>query len=189
MRNDELSADYVRRASARLKAIDTRTVQAIASNTVDARQKPYFDHLAKLAGETGTFAGFKIIREESAGESAEQEAAAEIAADVSGEPMEPVAAPAGGSDADGGTADANGGEGGDEEERVLYWFFFRVAAAASQEPLIAWESTSRSGRATYLFRESALASSAEAAADRLARGLALVNFKREPIVVVPRFRS
>ena len=90
---------------------------------------------------------------------------------------------------------------GERSAKVLHWFFFRIAPPAAKEPVLAWEATSRQGRATYVFRESALVAgggasvSPDAAADRLARGLALVNFRREPVYlpddslqVQPKFR-
>lgn len=46
---------------ARLKAIDSRTPQAITSNVIDGKLRPYFDELAKLAGDAGIFTGFKHV--------------------------------------------------------------------------------------------------------------------------------
>ncbi len=162
---------------ASLQAIDPKTAKAIVSNVVDTKLRPYFDHLARLAGDAGTFTGFKMIRPEDAAQPSEGEeadasgdegASAEAAVDAAIE------------------ADESAGEGGSEAEPVLHWFFFRIAPPAATEPLLAWEATSRSGRATYVFRESVLASggratSPGAVADRLARGLAFVNFRREPV--------
>ncbi len=167
---------------AALEAIDSNTAKAVVSNVVDAKLRPYFDHLARLAGEAGTFTGFKMIRPEDtgppgdadqdgeAGTLADERAAAEEAADAA------IAADESGKDGE-----------GSEAQPVLHWFFFRIAPPASKEPLFAWEATSRSGRATYLFRESVLSAAmggsagAETAAERLARGLAFVNFHREPV--------
>ncbi len=53
------------------------------------------------------------------------------------------------------------------------WFFFRLA-----ENVAAWEASTGSGRATYFFR---MAPAFETAAAALTRGLALVNFRREPV--------
>jgi hypothetical protein len=62
-----------------------------------------------------------------------------------------------------------------EEERqpVFFWFFFPVACN-----VVAWEASTGAGRATYFFRHAGAV--AEAVAD-LTRGLALINFRREPI--------
>ena len=175
---------------ARLKAIDPKTLQAIATNMLDAKLKPYFDLLAKLAGEAGTFAGFKIIR---AGgqDSGEEDACDESreAADASGAERETggQAAEASGSDeaAGAGTSEEDS-QSEAEEQPILHWFFFRIAPPAAKEPVFAWEATSRSGRATYVFREALLngggrALSPDTAAEQLARGLAFVNFRREPV--------
>jgi hypothetical protein len=180
---------------ATLKAIDPKTPQAIVSTVVDAKLRPYFNHLAKLAGEAGTFAGFKMIRAEDTGESgeaADEAAAGEAAAAQSTPGTEPAADGA----PDSSDPAAVGGEPAREdveeqgeagEQPVLHWFFFRIAPPAAKEPVLAWEATSRAGRATYLFRESALTAgshatvSPDAVAERLARGLALVNFRREPV--------
>jgi hypothetical protein len=71
--------------------------------------------------------------------------------------------------------DAGGeSEGAKKDERPLFfWYFFPLANG-----LAAWEATTGSGRATYLFRAPSPAGTAIA---RLTRGLALVNFRREPV--------
>jgi hypothetical protein len=61
-------------------------------------------------------------------------------------------------------------EDGMDEKPLFFWFFFPIAG----KDLVAWEATTGSGRATYLFRS-------EVTVDRLTRGLALVNFRREPV--------
>jgi hypothetical protein len=195
----------------RLKTIDTRTCKAVVSNVIDAKLRPYFEALAKLAGEGGTFAGFKIIRPEDApesGEGAEDEGETDgsrrgTARRTPTEGRDDAEEPAADTAADSG--DETGGEDAEaqdqgEEQPVLHWFFFRITPPAAKEPVLAWEATSRSGRATYVFRESALVAggasgSPDAAADRLARGLAFVNFRREPIYLAddalqlqPKFR-
>lgn len=66
-------------------------------------------------------------------------------------------------------------ESGDTEKSPLFvWFFFPIAG----RNVAAWESTTGSGRATYLFRANAPRQDAIAS---LTRGLALVNFRREPV--------
>jgi hypothetical protein len=79
---------------------------------------------------------------------------------------------------------------------ALYWFFFPVAArAGSAEPgnVIAWEASSRSGRATYFFRlvdpaetgalrdSSRSADAVEREVRRINRVLGMLNFRRRPI--------
>ena len=56
---------------------------------------------------------------------------------------------------------------------LFFWYFFPLARNR-----VAWEATTGTGRATYFFRADA---PVEAAVARLTRGLALVNFRREPI--------
>lgn len=79
---------------------------------------------------------------------------------------------------------ADGEEGGDEAEaqggeddgkpRLFFWFFFPIR----DRSILAWEATTGSGRATYFFRYEG---DAAQAAQQLTRGLALVNFRREPV--------
>jgi len=64
--------------------------------------------------------------------------------------------------------------GGDETQSPLFFWFF----VPLPNEKAAWESTTGSGRATYFFRAAApVANSIEV----LTRGLALVNFRREPV--------
>jgi hypothetical protein len=56
---------------------------------------------------------------------------------------------------------------------LFFWYFFPLARNR-----VAWEATTGTGRATYFFRSPP---PVEAAVARLTRGLALVNFRREPI--------
>lgn len=75
--------------------------------------------------------------------------------------------------------DAEAETGGDDDAResatapLFFWFFFPLPGN-----LLAWEATTGTGRATYFFRAAAdLAQSVR----QITRGLALVNFRREPI--------
>jgi hypothetical protein len=56
---------------------------------------------------------------------------------------------------------------------LFFWYFFPIAPNRA-----AWEATTGTGRATYFFRADP---PIEPAVARLTRGLALVNFRREPI--------
>jgi hypothetical protein len=96
------------------------------------------------------------------------------------------------------TAPEPGADAGDQEEPqpILHWFFLPLAAeptAKFPNNLVAWEATSRSGRATYFFRlvppeqavqlqdPSKSAGLIETAIRQLNRAIALLNFRREPI--------
>ncbi len=162
----------------RLRDIDPRIVPALLGKTVDPSLKPYFDFLKKQAWEERFFAGFKLIRRETEKDAREKEP-------EGSRTEEPEAA----ADAPAPKAE----EAENDPEPVLHWFFFPLKAAPDpQRPadLAAWESTSRSGRATYFFRlypphqnqqvprDPGVLSSA---IQRLNRSLVLLNFKREPI--------
>jgi hypothetical protein len=75
----------------------------------------------------------------------------------------------------------------EEKQPLFFWFFFPLASGR-----VAWEATSGSGRATYFFD---VAAPVDQSIVRLTRGLALVNFRREPIYLpgesleqLPQFR-
>jgi hypothetical protein len=72
--------------------------------------------------------------------------------------------------ADGSPAESEDGE----TQQLFFWFFVPL----SGKDVVAWEATTGSGRATYFFRA---APPAEEAISGLTRGLALVNFRREPV--------
>jgi hypothetical protein len=64
-------------------------------------------------------------------------------------------------------------DGKKDEPALFFWFFFPLARGR-----VAWEATTGSGRATYFFDAPAPVDQAIA---HLTRGLALMNFRREPI--------
>ena len=72
------------------------------------------------------------------------------------------------------TASAEGEPDQTNRPPLFFWFFFPMASGG----LVAWEATTGGGRATYFFR---VAEPVEPAIARLTRGLALVNFRREPV--------
>jgi hypothetical protein len=74
-----------------------------------------------------------------------------------------------------------------EAGNVIFWFLYRLA-----DDVMAWETASRSGRATYVFRLSPFAegpgasreaegADPDAAVQALTRALAVINFRRMPI--------
>ncbi len=138
---------------AALAAVDARLPEALVSRAVDEAQKPYFDFLKARAAPDSLMTGFKFVRPDAA------------AAQPSGGP------PSGGAGDVGDTRDA--GAAVDGMPPVFFWFFFPLA----DRPVAAWECAS-GGRATYFFRA---APPAEESIARLTRGLAQVNFHREPV--------
>jgi hypothetical protein len=73
----------------------------------------------------------------------------------------------------------------DQKDPLFFWFFFPLAGANGRHSgLAAWEAGTGSGRATYFFRthqSGEAAEHVEGAMQKLTQGLALVNFRREPI--------
>ena len=169
---------------AQLGAIHKQIPVALAANAVDKDLKPYYDVLVTRAAAGMGYAGFKLIRaddEEAAGGAA---GARESDADSGngGESAEALESDA--PDADAGAPD------------TLYWFLFPLAAKAGGSTpanVVAWEASSRSGRATYFFRlvdaaraaqladPARAAATVDAAIRRLNRVLAMLNFRRRPI--------
>ncbi len=184
---------------AKLKSIHPKTEQALVTNVVDEDLKPYFDALMQHSQSGWVYAGFKLLRkgeeekekdkgkESQAGKETEQEGAAASEENTSAEKSSEKPSKKGG---DRPQSDEK------EEDSILHWFFIPLAAkpdAKIQGNLVAWETTSKSGRATYFFRltppdgghlPSAPAqsfSSLDSASRDLNRAIVLLNFRREPI--------
>src|SRR5581483_4182074 len=119
---------------AKLEAINPRVPAALAVNAVDANLKPYYDELLRRTAAGMLYAGFKLIRPEDTADSA---------GDTNEASDESVAV------ADNTSAAADADHSGSD---TLYWFFFPIAAKPGSPNVIAWEASSRSGRATYFFR-------------------------------------
>ncbi len=157
----------------KLGAIHKLIPATLAKNAVDQDLKPYYDKLAALSREDMGYAGFKLIRPEGG----------------DGATAAPVDT-AGPADDDGDAPDADAAA-----PETLYWFFFPLVrpGTSSLANVVAWEASSRSGRATYFFRlvdpvhASQLSDSARAAPmvdasiRRLNTVLAMLNFRRRPI--------
>jgi len=176
---------------ARLAAVHPKMPAALAANAVDKDLKPYFDQLLTRTANGMLYAGFKLIRPEDGtggmSEGSDQTAeGSSSSADVQ--------------DGDAATAstDDDGGAGDVDTcgPQILYWFFFPIAAkAGSSTPanVVAWEASSRSGRATYFFGSMDPAKAAQlrdasnacaivdSSVRRLNRVLAMLNFRRRPI--------
>lgn len=189
----------------KLKAIHPKTEPALIGNVVDAKLRPYFDSLMRYVPAGFLYTGFKLIRKEEEESAPEKEEVVEAEpSESSAEAVEPPP------DSTGEPAEKAGGEKGEEEQPILHWFFFPLAkepGATQPGNLVAWEATSKTGRATYFFRllppeqagalhDPAKASAAvDAAIRQLNRALVLLNFRREPIYlsddkleIQPRYR-
>lgn len=166
---------------ARLAGINPKTPAALTANAVDKDLKPYYDDLVARNGNGMLYAGFKLIRPEDQDKSeapsaAEENSQAEGLGDSSIPrlPGHPITNPS--PDAD------------TSNEAVLYWFFFPIPGN-----VVAWEASSRSGRATYFFRlvdpsqapqlrdPLQAQSLIDSAVRRLNRVLGMLNFRRRPI--------
>lgn len=165
----------------KLAGINPKVPAALTTNAVDKDLKPYYDDLVARNGNGMLYAGFKLIRQESAdGEATKsgEEPGDEDAADSASSSITqlPNSAIIQSPDSDG------------SDEDTLYWFFFPMTTNA-----IAWEASSKSGRATYFFRMVEPAQAAQlrdpskapalidAAVRRLNRVLGMLNFRRRPI--------
>jgi hypothetical protein len=163
---------------AQLSAIHLKTAQALAERVVGARLKPYFDYLSTRAGADGFYAGFQLIRKDEEPEPDTDQPQDPPDLESQTTEMQPPLPPE---------------EETDPDTEVLHWFLFPLRNQGAAVPQIcAWETTSRSGRATYFFRlfspEEAgkikpgeAASAVDSAIRRLNRALLLLNFRREPI--------
>lgn len=178
-------------AVSKLAAVHPKIVPVLMEKTVDSNFKPYFDILKKrMSIESDFFAGFKIIRPEgengAEGDGSGESPDSEPDGSVREEPEEePVA-----------KSESETEEKEGEQEQVLHWFFFPFAihtGAKVPANVVAWESTSHSGRATYFFRmlpggkagnlqDPAKAGGViESTIQRINRALVILNFRREPI--------
>ncbi len=187
---------------AKLRALHPKVDQALAANIVDQKLKPYYEALMKHVPGGNYYSGFKFLR-------ADEDAAAKNAREEESNAADAEEAKAAGT-AVGGIADDSAIHDGSEESPILHWFFLPLAAqpgANLPDNRVAWEATSRSGRATYFFRlvppeqapqlqDPAKAPALiESAIRQLNRAIVLLNFRREPIylpddslAVQPRFR-
>ncbi|HTS68940.1 MAG TPA: hypothetical protein VMO17_08140, partial [Terriglobia bacterium] len=152
------------------------------------------------------YAGFKLLRETENEKTKEEEVPE---GEPEGNDSVGATSGSGAEEATEPTAEADA-DGQEVATPILYWFFLPLAAkpgAKYPDNLIAWEATSRSGRATYFFRlvppeqaaqlqdPSKSAALIETAIRQLNRAIVLLNFRREPIylpddslLIQPRFR-
>jgi len=157
---------------AKLAAIHRQIPAALAANAVDEGLKPYYDKLAAQTANGMGYVGFKLIRAE---EGEAPAASPEEDNDVADSEVAPV-------------ADSTA-------PPTLYWFLFPLVKSGTSvlSNVVAWEASSRFGRATYFFRmvdpaqakqltDPARATAiVDASIRRLNSVLAMLNFRRRPI--------
>jgi hypothetical protein len=159
----------------KLAAINAKIPAALTANAVDKDLKPYYDDLIARNGNGMLCAGFKLIRQE----------------DEDGGGQGSGESDSGGSGEQAGSSLPNSSKAMDADSggpQVLYWFFFPIPGN-----VVAWEASSRSGRATYFFRmvdpgealqlRDPLQAPAliDSGVKRLNRVLGMLNFRRRPI--------
>ena len=178
-------------AVSKLAAVHPKIEPVLIEKTVDSNFKPYFDILKKrMTIESDFFTGFKIIRPEgyngTSGDGSGELPDSEPDGSAMEAPEEETVA----------KYESDNEEKEGEQEQALHWFFFPLATKPGvQMPanVVAWESTTHSGRATYFFRmlpedvagnlmdPVKAAGVIESTIQRLNRALVILNFKREPI--------
>jgi hypothetical protein len=163
---------------------------------VDKQLKPYFQHLRSLATDEGLYAGFKVIREESV-ESGTAETKGHSDGEDEPESLESTAA-SNQLESGVGAEKPDDDRSREEGKDILHFFFFVLRSrerADLASNIVAWEASSRSGRATYFFRmlspeqtglliDPAKAPRAiDSSIRQLNRALGLLNFRREPVYI------
>lgn len=139
-----------------ISAIHPKMAEAYLTRAVSRSLRPYFDALRSRAASGSIMTGYKFIR-------------ADMELDepaTEGEDVEPPA------------AEENTAPPVVEEKPMFFWFFFPLGN------VVAWEAATGSGRATYFFRltrEQAAPGALQESIGSLTRGLALLNFRREPV--------
>ncbi|OPX99301.1 MAG: hypothetical protein A4E58_00361 [Syntrophorhabdus sp. PtaB.Bin006] len=166
-------------AFSKLSRVHPGIEQSLIANGIDRSLKPYFEVLKQKMFGSEWFAGFKMVRPEtdSEAEPGPDEPVVDSSPAVAAERSMPV---------------AKKSEGSEKERSILYWFFFPLRGATGGEipNVIAWESTSLSGHATFFFKTPTVYSSGdvhdnttylEYAVRQLNQALVTLNFRREPV--------
>lgn len=138
--------------------IHPKLQEALIARAVSPGLKPYFEALRSRASGGSMMTGFKFIRADEESEP-DAEADAEEAASED-------------------TASSGQQTASTDETPLFFWFFFPLGK------IVAWEAATGSGRATYFFRlppDVSRSGGLESHVAALTRGLALVNFRREPV--------
>ncbi len=164
-------------------AIHPSIEPVLIQKVVDGGLRPYVRALTERTSGGGWYVGLKVIRTDRSEPDAPSGEGPAESAEVEGAPTEdaPEAAEAAAPEH---PRDAAVFEAGDGLE-VLYWFFFPLSAAPGDASHVAWEATSREGRATYLFRLRS-GEPVERTVGAINRGLVALNFRREPVYLDAR---
>jgi hypothetical protein len=171
-----------------LNGIHPKTEDALVCHAVDASLRPYFDALKAQTSDQGYFAGFKFVRPEPDAGGAEDDDAMAQELGVPAEEQNPA-------NRENGAAQDEVENREDAEHPVLHWFFFPLKSSRALVPanVVAWEASSRGGRATYFFRllppeqatqlqdKGQAAKAIHESIRQLNRAIVLLNFRREPI--------
>lgn len=165
----------------KLTAIHPKIKRALADSAVDKDLKPYYEELLHLSAEEFVYAGYKLIRPEEQEDAPPQDTRDEANQDQTLTESDSIEA----------TVDADA-----KEMSSLYWFFFPIAKHPGTNELanvVAWEASSRSGRATYFFHlvkddhaglasaPSDVAAVVASSVHKLNTALMALNFRRRPI--------
>jgi hypothetical protein len=161
-----------------LRGVHRLIEPALLEKVVDGQLRPYVQALAQASTSDPWHAGFKIVRRDPEAGAAEDDEGQEAEAGEADLPGEDAVSEAPAAERP-APAVIDLGDG----LEVIYWFFFPLAPVAIREARVAWEATSRGGRATYVFRQpfSPDAPSFDEAVQALNRGLVALNFRREPV--------
>jgi hypothetical protein len=152
----------------------------LLESVVDAALRPYVHALARRSAGTW-YVGYKIIRSETGDDQATGGAEIEMAEP----PVVPEDAPENARATEAADPDAARVLDLGDGLEALFWFFFPLSHAGAVADHVAWEATSRGGRATYLFKLTGGQPVEEAIAS-INRGLVSLNFRREPVYLDAR---
>jgi hypothetical protein len=167
-----------------LGAVHPLVQPALLETVVDSGLRPYVSALAGRAASPW-FAGFKVIRQEAPDVDGGAVDADDDTPAGTGPTAENAATADGPGDATIGEAAVGEGLSVGEGLEVLFWYFFPLAAGGGAPSHLAWEATTRGGRATYVFRLPAGQPVADGVG-AINRGLVSLNFRREPIYLDDR---
>jgi hypothetical protein len=156
---------------AQLRPIHRLIESSLLERVVDGALRPYLRELVGHGQPDAWHAGFKVVRRE-----AEMEA--EPGGEVAADPVEPGDGEGEATVVEEETAAEPAVLDAGDGLEVLFWFFVPMDGGRH----VAWEATSRGGRATYVFRlPGCLPDEVARGLGDLNDGLVALNFRREPV--------